>query len=503
MKKNEEYETVVVRSEESNMTIETKKEEITPVIKTRQETVETNEQTEDNSTVETKERETETVETTETEVETTEETTVERSAEEIATEEKTRGLEIRKAVKTAGLDEKLSEQLINDNVKLDDARALVIERMAEKNQLNKTNNHKVEVSDVDNKSLRLEAASNALLHRSSGGIVELKDDAREFRGMSLTRMAESVLESQGVSCKGMTQVEIAERALHSTSDFVEILANVANKSLRAGYDSQEQTFSSFTRDVFVNDFKEISRTQLSDAPKLEKVNENGEFKHGQMSEAAEKYRVESFGKIVGITRQTLVNDDLDAFSRLPGLFGQSAKDLETELIYKELASNPIMADGNALFSVAHGNIATAGDVGAIDVAKVAAGRLAMRLQKGLTDKLIKVRPENFLVPAALETAAEQFLGPITPTQDSNVNPFKSKLGLISEAELDAYSATAWYMMAIKSRIDMFELARLTGQDGPSLSSKVGFEIDGVKFKVAYDLGVKAIDWRGMYLNPGA
>lgn len=220
--------------------------------------------------METKERETETVETTETEVETTEETTVERSAEEIATEEKTRGLEIRKAVKTAGLDEKLSEQLINDNVKLDDARALVIERMAEKNQLNKTNNHKVEVSDVDNKSLRLEAASNALLHRSSGGIVELKDDAREFRGMSLTRMAESVLESQGVSCKGMTQVEIAERALHSTSDFVEILANVANKSLRAGYDSQEQTFSSFTRDVFVNDFKEISRTQLSDAPKLEK-----------------------------------------------------------------------------------------------------------------------------------------------------------------------------------------------------------------------------------------
>lgn len=504
---NDNYETVIVRSEESDMTIETKKEEITPVIETREETteetLEENLQTDDNNTEDTETRETETVETEETTetVETTEEPTVERSAEEIALEEKTRGIEIRKAVKTAGLDESLSEQLINDNVKLDDARKLVIERMAEKNQVNKSNNHKVEVSDVDNKQLRLEAASNALLHRSSGGSVELKDDAREYRGMSLTRMAEAVLESQGVSCKGMTQVEIAERALHHTSDFVEILANVANKSLRAGYDSQEQTFTSFTREVFVNDFKEISRTQLSDAPKLEKVNESGEYKHGQMSESAEKYRVESFGKIVGITRQTLVNDDLDAFSRLPALFGQSAKDLETELIYKELASNPIMADGNALFSAAHGNIAAA--PGVIDVASVAAGRLAMRLQKGLTDKLIKVRPENFLVPAALETTAEQFLGQIVPNEDSKVNPFKGKLGLISEAELDAYSATGWYLMAIKERIDMFELARLTGQDGPTLSSKVGFEVDGVKFKVAYDLGVKAIDWRGMYFNPGA
>ena len=503
----EKFETVIIRKEIDMDTPSTETREV----KTQEElnsSLETNTQPEDNSTEETRTTETEVetqpaTESTESETETPQEESVERSAEDIKAEEKTRGVEIRKAVKTAGLEDSLATELIDKDVKLDDARKLIFERMAEKNQVTKTNNHRVEVNDVDNKQLRIEAATNALLHRSSGGKVELKDGAREFRGMSLIRMAEDFLTTQNVGVKGLTQNEIAERALHHTSDFVEILANVANKTLRAGYESQPQTFEPFVRSVSVNDFKEISRTQLSDAPSLEKVNEAGEYKHGKMSEAAEKYRVETYGKIVGVTRQTLVNDDLDAFSRLPSLFGAAAKDLETELIYKELASNPIMADGNALFSAAHGNLAAGGDVGAIGVNTVAAGRLAMRLQKGLTDKLIRVRPEYLLVPAALETAAEQFLGPIVPQQDSNVNPFKSKLGMVSEAELDAYSQTGWYMMAMKERIDMFEIARLTGQEGPTLSSKVGFEVDGVKFKVSYDFGVKAIDWRGMYFNPGA
>lgn len=504
----EKFETVIIKEEidMENTNTETRQENQDDL----NSSLETNTQPEDNSTEETRTTETEVETETETpasesnesETETPQEESVERSAEEIKLEEKNRGIEIRKAVDTAGLDESFASDLINKDVKLDDARKLIFERMAEKNQVTKTNNHRVEVNDVDNKQLRIEAATNALLHRSSGGKVELKDGAREYRGMSLIRMAEEVLAAQNVSVKGLTQNEIAERALHHTSDFVEILANVANKTLRAGYESQPQTFQPFVRSVSVNDFKEISRTQLSDAPKLEKVNEAGEYKHGKMSEAAEKYRVETFGKIVGITRQTLVNDDLDAFSRMPSLFGAAAKDLETELIYKELASNPVMADGNQLFSLAHGNLASGAGVGGIDVDTVAAGRLAMRLQKGLTDKLIRVRPEYLLVPAALETEAEKFLGPIVPTTDTEVNPFKTKLGLVSEAELDAYSQTGWYMMAMKERIDMFEIARLTGQEGPSISSKVGFEVDGVKLKVSYDFGVKAIDWRGMYFNPG-
>ena len=415
-------------------------------------------------------------------------------------QEKQRGIEIREAVKVAGLDAEIAERMIKDDVSVEKAREQIIVELSEKDKATKTRNNNVEVTGVEQRKMRIEMATNALLHRHKGDEVKLHDDARVYRGMSLMRLAEDVLTAQGQNVRGLSPVELAERALHSSSDFVEILANVANKSLRSAYEEAPQTFAPFTRRTQVADFKEISRTQLGDAPKLEKVNESGEYKHGTVGEAAEKYKVETFGKIIGVTRKTLINDDMDAFSRLPEMFGRSARDLESELIYSIIASNPVMGDGKTLFHADHGNIGTAA---AIAVASVSQARSMMRLQKGLNGALLNLVPKTILVPTALETVAEQFLGPIQPTQNNQANPFTGKFGLIAEPRLDAQSATAWYLLAAIAQVDIFELATLTGQDGPMMSTKEGFNVDGVQFKVSYDIGAKAIDWRGIFKNTGA
>lgn len=470
--------------------------------------------------------ETETTETsteveTKTEVETTTEKTVEENSEvtetkevrstEVKTEtkeatvsekelEKQRGIEIRKAAEVAGVEMSFADKLISDDVSVDEARKMIIEEKASRNKTTKTNNHSVEVSNVDLRKMRIEMASNALMHRAQGDKIKLHDDARMYRGMSLLRLAEDVLTSQGQDVRGLAPHELAERALHSSSDFVEILANVANKTLRQGYEEAPQTFAPFTRRVQVADFKQISRTQLGDAPKLEKVLENGEYKTGKVSESAEKYQVETFGKIIGVTRKTLVNDDMDAFARLPEMFGRSARDLESELIYKILATNPVMADGKALFHADHGNL---GSAAAIGVNSISEARSKMRLQKGLNGLLLNLTPKHLLVPTILETAAEQFVGPIMPNQVAQANPFTGKFQVIAEPRLDAISTTAWYLIAAINQVDIFELATLIGQDGPTLSSKDGFSTDGVQFKVSYDIGAKAIDWRGLFKNAGA
>ena len=75
--------------------------------------------------------------------------------------------------------------------------------------------------------------------------------------------------------------------------------------------------------------------------------------------------------------------------------------------------------------------------------------------------------------------------------------------LFRSPRLDAQSATAWYLLASVLQVDIFELANLIGQNGPTLSSKEGFNVDGVQFKVSYDVGAKAIDWRGIFKNAGA
>ena len=90
------------------------------------------------------------------------------------------------------------------------------------------------------------------------------------------------------------------------------------------------------------------------------MSESGEFKRGSIGEARERYRVETYGRVVGITRQTLINDDLDAFTRLPAMYGTAIATLESDVVWAILTSNAAMGDGTALFHASHKNLATAG-----------------------------------------------------------------------------------------------------------------------------------------------
>jgi len=53
------------------------------------------------------------------------------------------------------------------------------------------------------------------------------------------------------------------------------------------------------------------------------------------------------------------------------------------------------------------------------------------------------------------------------------------------------------------QIDTIEYAYLEGQEGAYVESRNGFDVDGVEIKCRLDFGAKAIDWRGLYKNPGA
>ena len=164
-----------------------------------------------------------------------------------------------------------------------------------------------------------------------------------------------------------------------------------------------------------------------------------------------------------------------------------------------------MADGNPLFSAAHSNLSAVGS--AISIASLGAGREAMRLQTGLDGNKLNVRPSWLVVPAALETVADQFVTQVTPDQAGNVNPFatgsRSALSVAAEPRLDDNSSISWYLFSEVSAIDIFEMAFLTGEEGPVIDSMIDFDTDGLKMKVRHTVGVKAIDYRGVYKNPGA
>ncbi|WP_349361231.1 Mu-like prophage major head subunit gpT family protein [Stappia sp.] len=302
----------------------------------------------------------------------------------------------------------------------------------------------------------------------------------------------------------LSRDEVATRALHSTSDFPEILAAVTNKTLRQAYEAYPRTFPLFCRQVLATDFKAMHRVQLGEAPQLLKVGESGEFKRGTLGESKESYRIETYGRVVAITRQVLINDDLDAFTRIPAMYGNSIAQLESDVVWDIVTSNPAMADGTALFHSTHKNLAGSG--AALGVDSVGLARAAMRKQTGLDKKtVLNIRPAFLIVPAALELKAEQLVAQnLVPAQSGNVVPQSIRtLSPIAEPRLDAASETAWYLAASPNQIDTIEYAYLEGQQGAYIETRNGFDVDGVEIKCRLDFGAKAIDWRGLYKNPGA
>lgn len=454
------------------------------------------------------------------------------SSAEGETRERERIQGILKAVRAARLSQDVADQLIAEGTQLSDARAIIWEHMERAAAIGPppgpSGAPRVISDPLD--SIR-RGITQALLYRIDPSTWPVTDIARPYVGQPILRCAEEWLEARGVRTRHRSRMEIAALALgletragmHTTSDFPEILADVASKTLRLAYDEAPQTFAPIARRVPLPDFKPVRRVQLGEAPALVRVLEHGEFSRGTVGEGKEQFALATYGRIFAITRQALVNDDLDAFGRLTTMFGRSARNLESDLVWAELLRNEAMGDGIPLFHASHGNLASSG--GAISIPTLSAGRAAMRRQKGLDGRtVLNLMPQHLIVPPDLETVAQQHTiitqgqQTLTPTQPSNVNPFASLMTVIVEPRLEGItllgptgepletitgSATAWYLAAGVNRIDLIEYGFLDGEEGPVLESRAGWDVDGLEIKCRHDFAAKVIDYRGFYRNPGA
>ena len=397
------------------------------------------------------------------------------------------------------------DHAIAEDVSVDAFRQIAFDRMADEAASRSLSAiPHVTRGGLDETETRRAAMINSLLHRSDPGHVPLEDPAREYRGLSLIELARDCLEVSGNRTRGLSRSEIATRAFHSTSDFPFILENVATKSLRAAYTAYPRTFMAFCRQITAFDFKAQYRVQLGEAPQLEKVNEAGEFKRGTIKEGRQSIKVDTYGKVVGITRQTIINDDLGAFTRIPGMFGTSIATLESDLVWQLIISNSTLADSVALFHATHKNLVNPGV--ALSVDAISTTRTLMRKQKGLDGKTtINVTPRYLVVPSELETSAEQIINStITPGESSKVVPASMRsLNVIVEPRLSDASATAFYLAADPATIDTIEYAYLEGQEGAYIETRQGFDVDGLEVKCRLDFGAAVIDHRGFARNPGA
>ena len=443
---------------------------------------------------------------------------------EAAKAERTRGLAIREMVSVAKLDSAFADELIQQNnragrpLSVERCRALIFDRLGEQTPEDEhMNGGGTTLQSGDDAWTKARAGMmNALevrcgVENMDGTPVELTVHGQNFRGMRVDRMAEEffTLGGHGQHVRGKNSDEIARFALirsralgatHGTTDFTSLMANVADKKLRRAYAASPSDWRKFSTKSSASDYKPMSRVNVGDYPSLAKVPEGAEYTMGTMGEANETYTVAKYGRRIAFTREAMINDDTNAFSRLSALAGRAASELEANIIWALVTANATMADGIALFAAGHGNQGT----GLLGKDGLSAGRLAMRLQTGIDGKPIGVQAASLVVPAALETDAEELTTTLRPVTSSGVNPFSGSFkNIIVEPRLDADdTGIQWYMFADPAAIDIIEYAYLMGNEGPMIETREGFEIDGMEMKVRHEFGATALDFRGVYRSDG-
>lgn len=358
-------------------------------------------------------------------------------------------------------------------------------------------------------------------------IGEKPQGADDFRNASLFDFAKLTLEAEGCDLRGLSKDVIAQRALgfntesirsggyHFSASFPDLLLDAVNKTLLQAYTERPMTYSAvFRQAASVPDFKTIHRVRLSESPNPMIWPDNTSPEEIAFTDERESYAVEAYAEMASFSWRLLVNDDLDAISRIPQLMGRAAARKVNEVCWAVVTSNPTLAaDGVALYSDATGarfndNLTT----GALTVGALGTAKSLMRRMKGANTKgaaagpaILNIEPRFLVVPATIETTAAQLLNSAyDPADNKNqvYNPFRN-LQLVVEPLLDDSSTQIWYLFADPGDIDTIEYTFLQGQETPVTDQWMDNETKSRKYSIVQTFAAKAIDHRGTVRSSGS
>lgn len=345
-----------------------------------------------------------------------------------------------------------------------------------------------------------------------------KLDPGFMRGMTFVDMARECLERRGVNTRGMARQKILADALsistrigglNTTGDFPVILENTMYKILLAQYAITPDQWSAFCAVGSVSDFRPHNRLRMGTFGRLEQVNEAGEFRNKSIPDARkETISASTYGNIIGLSRQALINDDLSAFQRLATMLGRAARlSIEVDvfaLLEENAGLGPNMSDGNPLFDASHANL---GGGAALSIAAIDADCVVMAEQMDESgNEILNLRPSVLVVPIGLESLANN----INRSEfDIDAGAVHSRVPNVVQGKFSTIvgtprlSGTRRYMFAAASEAPTIEVVFLDGNQSPYLESRDGWSVDGVEWKVRLDYGVGAIDYRGALTDAGA
>jgi ATP-dependent protease ClpP protease subunit len=407
----------------------------------------------------------------------------------------------------AGLDIAATNAIMAAHSTKDAALAAIIDKVAE--MRGSTAPTATAQVTVDAREKFREGASLALMAKV--GIAE--GQRNEFSGLSLPELARESLTMAGNTAarrldkmsmvgSAFTYAATMSGGMMTTSDFAYILQNVASKSALKGYQEADETFQLWTSKGSASDFKPISRVDLGLFPNLLKVEEGSEFKYGTIGDRGASVVIATYGRLINISRQAIINDDLSILGTMPLKMGRAAKRTVGNLAYGVLTANANMPDGVPLFDAAHKNLGTAGAPSAA-AWEEAVNLMGKQVDNEAIATALNIRPKYFL-SGAYEFLAKQLLTSTASLADhKNAGVANTVQGLVTPITDRRITGNQWFFAADPNQYDTVEITYLDGIEEPVVETKDGWTIDGTELKVRLDAGANLLDYRGLVRNAGA
>lgn len=286
--------------------------------------------------------------------------------------------EIRSLAETAGLSRNWADAQIDAEATAEEARAAAFDAMRERRSQPGPTTTRAQVTFDHNAPEVVATRAGEALYARLHPEHDLSPPAQPFAHMSLVDHLRAAVQRSGINTAGMGSDMLLRSGAHGISDFPLLLADVGHRELQRGYQQAQSALRKTARQSTVRDFRNKKVLTLGAAPELELVPEHGEYQQATIEEAQESYRAYTYGRVFGLTRQAIINDDLGAFTGIATKQAQAAAALEAQKLVEMIEGNPPMVDGKAVFHSAHGNLGTAS---ALTVDALSAARLALRKQR--------------------------------------------------------------------------------------------------------------------------
>ena len=273
------------------------------------------------------------------------------------------------------------------------------------------------------------------------------------------------------------------REAMSTSDFPLLFADSLDRQLYGAYQATIPTWRNYARPSTVNSFLKVKRFATSGVRGLlKKVGELAEHERRTQDETVYEYSVDKYEAGFALSWEMMINDDLNAFMRLPQDLSDSAIDSEEEFVTRLFcdASGP-----NATYYTGpNDNILTGNPPLTRDNLQAAITKLMKR--KDDKGNPIVVRGVRLVVGTGLALTAQEILNTTEyriVDGNGNVrvvsgNGVAANLGIDVNYWIDSVATTAnadtsWWLFADPNGVrPALEFGRLRGFEAPALYEKV-------------------------------